>query len=81
VHIWNIPPGSEDTSSVTPLVFSYFPGEHQRDITCLDWSPDGKLVATGAIDGRLRLCTPSAELYMETAQQPVGIQHKNGLRE
>lgn len=73
VHIWNLPPGSEDTSLVTPLTFSYFPGEEQRDITCLDWSPDGKIVATGAIDGRLRLCTTSAELYMEDSQQSQAI--------
>jgi transducin (beta)-like 1 len=33
-------------------------------------------VATGAIDGRLRLCTSSAELYMGNAQQSVGIQHR-----
>jgi WD40 repeat protein len=76
VHIWNLPPGSEDTPPVAPLTFSYFPGGHQRDITCLDWSSDGKLVATGAIDGRLRLCTASAELYMENGQHPVGIYGK-----
>ena len=81
MHIWNLPPGSEDTSSVTPLTFSYFPGEDQREITCLDWSPDGKLVATGAIDGRLRLCTASAELYLENAHHPVGIRHKKGVHE
>ncbi|KAF9654443.1 WD40 repeat-like protein [Thelephora ganbajun] len=73
VHIWDIPPGSEDATSVTPLTISYFPSEDQRDITCLDWSPDGKFVATGAIDGRLRLCTPSAELYMGNAQQSQAI--------
>lgn len=39
-----------------------------RDITAMDWSPDGKMLATGCFDGKARLWTTEGELIAVLTQ-------------
>ena len=72
VHIWDVPIGAvAPHPDAKPLKISYFTKDDQCDLTSLDWSCDGQLLAIGSYDSILRVCTPSGKLYFSHKQHEV----------
>ncbi|KAI0073703.1 WD40 repeat-like protein [Panus rudis PR-1116 ss-1] len=70
VNLWKVPNNLTDQTELEPpvtLVSKSVDGK-QGDITCLDWSPDGSLLAIGSYDEMLRVCTPLNEMYFSHEQ-------------
>ncbi|KAJ3318382.1 hypothetical protein HDV06_000511 [Boothiomyces sp. JEL0866] len=71
-RIWNIPedPSLKVTSIILPHSNS---SAESKDITTLEWSPDGNLLATGSYDGFARIWHKSGELkfVMERHVGPI----------
>ncbi|KAI0651972.1 WD40 repeat-like protein [Trametes meyenii] len=72
VHIWNVPGPNKDGDVSShigpPLTCAYPPKDDQGDLTCLDWSPDGALLAIGCYDAVLRICDESGGVYFTHTQ-------------
>ncbi|GBE77654.1 WD40 repeat-like protein [Sparassis crispa] len=73
VHIWDLPLPKQDSVAHlhpphTPVTFAYYPKPEQGDLTSLDWSPDGTLLAIGSYDAILRVCNASGEQYFANSQ-------------
>ncbi|KAI0931269.1 hypothetical protein AcW1_001282 [Taiwanofungus camphoratus] len=72
VHLWNIPELKQDgipsLSIGPPLKLAYNPRPKQGDLTSLDWTRDGNLLAIGSYDAMLRVCNASGELYFSHTQ-------------
>lgn len=65
VNYWNVPSGSYDNSPLRPtLTLSNLATSSQADLTSIDWSPDGSLVAIGSYDATLRVCTSAGKVYL-----------------
>ncbi|KAG8219619.1 WD40-repeat-containing domain protein [Butyriboletus roseoflavus] len=68
VHYWNVPFGSHDGSPTSPprptLTLSNLATSSQADLTSIDWSPDGLLVAIGSYDAILRIYTSTGKVYL-----------------
>ncbi|KAK0565305.1 hypothetical protein OC844_001272 [Tilletia horrida] len=45
-------------------VCKHLPLSDKRDVSAMDWNPDGTLLASGSYDGILRLWTAQGELYL-----------------
>jgi transducin (beta)-like 1 len=58
---------------VTKTVCKHLPSTHAKDVSALDWNPDGTLLASGSYDGILRLWTPQGDLHlvMSMHQGPI----------
>ncbi|KAG6380982.1 WD40-repeat-containing domain protein [Boletus reticuloceps] len=69
VNYWDIPPGSYDASNSSPprptLTLSNIAPSPQADLTSIDWSPDGSLVAIGSYDSALRIYTSAGKAYLK----------------
>jgi len=67
-RIWNIPdiPSGPEASAISahPLELKHFTNNQERskDVTTLDWNPDGTLLATGSYDGVARIWTAQGQL-------------------
>ncbi|KAJ8495610.1 hypothetical protein ONZ51_g1574 [Trametes cubensis] len=72
VHLWNVPVpdqnGDVHTQPEPPLTCAYPPKEEQGDLTSLDWSSDGSLLAIGCYDSVLRICDTDGKLYFMHTQ-------------
>ncbi|TDL28350.1 WD40 repeat-like protein [Rickenella mellea] len=74
VRIWNMPNPPDNLSEFSrsplnpPVILKHLPNSDQRDITSLDWNPDGTLLATGSYDSILRVWTAPGEHYMSHPQ-------------
>lgn len=53
-RIWDLYPGAKHN---TPLVLKHqaAAGDDPKDVTTLDWNPDGSLLASGSYDGMARV--------------------------
>ncbi|KAI0361488.1 WD40 repeat-like protein [Trametes cingulata] len=76
VHIWNVPGPNKDGDMQSdvepPLTCAYPPREDQGDLTSLDWSSDGSLLAIGCYDSVLRVCDASGKMYFSHTQHDKG---------
>lgn len=70
INIWQLH-GTRTPSSDSPLVFAHLNNSKQGDLTSLDWSPDGRLLAAGSYDTYLRICDASGQLYFAESMQKV----------
>ncbi|KAF5310672.1 hypothetical protein D9619_007721 [Psilocybe cf. subviscida] len=75
VHVWDLPhpPPSANTSEFAvgpgePTVLENVLKDTQGDLTSLDWSPDGTLLAIGSYDTILRVCTRQGSIYFSHPQ-------------
>ena len=77
VHLWNVPVpdqnGDVHTQLEPPLTCAYPPKEEQGDLTSLDWSSDGSLLAIGCYDSVLRICDTDGKLYFMHTQHDVSL--------
>jgi transducin (beta)-like 1 len=68
VNYWDVPFGSYEGSPSSPsrptLTLSNLAASSQADLTSIDWSPDGSLVAIGSYDATLRICTSAGKAYL-----------------
>lgn len=73
VHVWTVgdPPKDGSTSDPKPLKLAFFAKAEHGDLTSLDWSFDGSLLAIGSYDSILRICTSSGKLYFSHRQHEV----------
>ncbi|KAI0375120.1 WD40 repeat-like protein [Pilatotrama ljubarskyi] len=76
VHIWNVPGANQDGDVQPdvdlPLTCAYPPREEQGDLTSLDWSADGSLLAIGCYDSILRICDAKGKVYFTHTQHDKG---------
>lgn len=77
MRIWDLPDPPDDPSQFAeppnkpPLILQHLPDTGPKDITTLDWNPDGSLLATGSFDSVLRIFTRTGEFYMSHPQHQV----------
>lgn len=81
-RIWTLPPGpcgtkSTISASANPIVLQHSMtseptlGTGSKDVTTLDWSADGRRLATGSYDGKARIWSHSGDL-LATLQKHKG---------
>lgn len=60
-RIWRLPSttkASDDAATLRDsIVLECCSGDQGKDVTCLEWHPDGQLLATGGYDGQARIFT------------------------
>lgn len=71
VRIWDLP--AKGASPDAPAICKHLPTTHAKDVSALEWNPDGTLLASGSYDGILRLWTPQGDLHlvMSMHQGPI----------
>ena len=76
VNYWNVPFSSSEGSQTSlpgpTLTLSNLGASSQADLTSIDWSSDGSLVAMGHYDAVLRICTSSGMRYLTDNHHTVG---------
>lgn len=72
VRIWDFP-STRGATPDAPAVCKHLPTTHAKDVSALEWNPDGTLLASGSYDGILRLWTPQGDLHlvMSMHQGPI----------
>lgn len=76
INIWHVrdPSPDEPTPNADPPTsFTHLINTKQGDLTSLDWSPDGTLLAAGSYDTYLRVCDSAGQLYFAESMQKVFI--------
>lgn len=77
VHLWNVPSldqnGDIQPQPDLPLTCAYPPKDEQGDLTSLDWSADGSLLAIGCYDSVLRICDTNGKMYFSHSQHDVSF--------
>lgn len=79
MHIWDIPQQEPDSQLPLknliepPLAVKHPRSNEQGDLTSLDWTRDGALLAVGSYDATLRICTAAGELYYTCKQHKVSF--------
>lgn len=78
VHLWNVPEARPPSTQIPPkigppLTLACSSKSEQGDLTSLDWTQDGSLLAIGSYDAILRVCTAGGELYFSHTQHEVGV--------
>ncbi|OJT15949.1 F-box-like/WD repeat-containing protein TBL1XR1 [Trametes pubescens] len=72
VHLWSVPVRDENgkvtSQTGPPRTCAYSPIQESADLTSLDWSKDGALLAIGCYDSVLRICDANGKLYFSHAQ-------------
>lgn len=72
VNIWRLHDPSSHQLVPTadpPVTFVHRVDASQGDLTSLDWSPDGELLAAGSYDTYLRVCDTAGRLYFAESMQ------------
>eukprot|EP01132_Coremiostelium_polycephalum_P005919 gene5919-7368_t len=77
-RIWKVPPGPAETSrnQVTSIVLNHQNSAHHDkniDVTTLDWSGNGNLLATGSYDGLARIWNTQGDLLHVLSQHQAPI--------
>lgn len=77
VQLWNIPApdpnGDIQSQTALPITCDYPPKEEHGDLTSLDWSADGSLLAIGCYDSILRICDTNGKMYFSHSQHDVSF--------
>ncbi|KAL1951410.1 hypothetical protein VTO73DRAFT_559 [Trametes versicolor] len=72
VHLWSVPVadkyGYMPSQVDPPRTCTFTPNQESGDLTSLDWSKDGTLLAIGCYDSVLRICDANGKLYFSHAQ-------------
>lgn len=73
VRIWDLPSSGSTSPDSPPAVCKHLPTTNAKDVSALEWNPDGTLLASGSYDGILRLWTPQGDLHlvMSMHQGPI----------
>ena len=77
MRIYELPDPPDDPAQFAeapekpPIVLRHRPDTEAKDITSLDWNPDGTLLATGSFDCVFRIWTVTGEFYMSHPQHQV----------
>ncbi|KAH9858072.1 WD40 repeat-like protein [Lenzites betulinus] len=76
VQLWNIPGpdpnGDIQSQTALPITCDYPSKEEHGDLTSLDWSADGSLLAIGCYDSVLRICDTNGKMYFSHSQHDKG---------
>jgi WD40 repeat protein len=75
VNIWNIPPAPTDGSGpdaaahwISPVHSAATSSAGMADLTAMDWSADGSLLAVASYDAVMRVLTADGDIYMSDPQ-------------
>ncbi|KAI8606937.1 WD40-repeat-containing domain protein, partial [Chytriomyces sp. MP71] len=63
VRLWRVPPDSSDgVMTDAAVTLEHSPIEDANGVTCLDWHPGGVMIATGSVNGLVKVWQKSGDL-------------------